>query len=100
MYACASRVPMELDGSSWPMRGSATVTIVESRNTMPDATMTASRIQRDGADTNALEGGVAPGEGAVVIRVMVREWRTTGKDVARRALRPEPSPPGNGRPWH
>ena len=49
MYAWASSVPRVVAGSSWPMRGRATVTIVESRNTMPDATTTASRIQRDGA---------------------------------------------------
>jgi len=35
-----------LDGSSWPMRGSATLTMVESRNTIPDARITAVRIQR------------------------------------------------------
>src|SRR5229473_2133423 len=46
MYDCPSRTPRKARGRSRPMRGSATLTTVESRNTIPDPRTAAARIQR------------------------------------------------------
>src|SRR3989441_4255225 len=47
MYDWPSRTPRNVRGSSRPMRGSATLTTVESRNTIPDPSTAAVRIQRE-----------------------------------------------------
>src|SRR3954468_423770 len=46
MYAWPSRTPTTLVGSSRPILGSASVTTLPSRKTIPDPMMTAIRIQR------------------------------------------------------
>src|SRR5438876_8870905 len=45
-YDLPSRTPRKERGRSRPMRGSATLTTVESRNTIPDPSTAAARIQR------------------------------------------------------
>src|SRR2546430_6374876 len=47
MYDWPSRTPRNVRGSSRPMRGSATLTTVESRNTIPDPSHAEARIQRE-----------------------------------------------------
>src|SRR3989440_1871848 len=47
MYDWPSRTPRNVRGSARPMRGSATLTTVESRNTIPDPSTAAVRIQRE-----------------------------------------------------
>src|SRR2546430_15492675 len=47
MYDWPSRTPRKERGRSRPIRGSATLTTVESRKTIPDPSTAAARIQRE-----------------------------------------------------
>src|SRR5438876_11138261 len=60
-YDWPSRTPNRDRGRSRPILGSATLTTVESRNTMPDPSTAASRIQRLKLNSSLLAPGIIIG---------------------------------------
>src|SRR5437879_3278014 len=59
MYDWPSSTPTRVAGSCFPIAGRATLTIVESRNTIPDPSTTATSVQRFGS----IPGSLAVAEG-------------------------------------